>query len=161
MCAHVRAHTEAQSWLFFRLVLHNVSSSRWPQQAASGAASLFFLRGVSKDWFSNTRGSWAAISVKRKGWKGEQGSSSLSIEVGIDLWQLSIKVCRSRTTRWESGFPSPAKDEWPGEREGQGFRTRLPEKNHKNTVSRFCVLQPCSSQLNPFPGNCMQESWKR
>lgn len=78
------------------------------------------------------RGSRAAISVKRKGWKGGRGSSSLSIEVGIDLWQLSIKVCESRTTRWESGFPSPAKDEWPEGREGQGFRTRLPEKNHKN-----------------------------
>lgn len=80
------------------------------------------------------RGSWAAISVKRKGWKGGQGSSSLSIKVGIDLWQLSIKVCESRTTRWESGFPSPAEDERPEEREGQGFLTQLPEKNHKNTL---------------------------
>lgn len=74
------------------------------------------------------------ISVKRQGWKGGLCSSSLSIEVGIDLWQLSIKVCESRTTRWESGFPSPAKDEWPKEREGQGFHTPLPEKNRKNMV---------------------------
>lgn len=103
------------------------------------------------------RGRWAAISVKRK---GGRGSSSLSIEVGIDLWQLSIKVCKSRTTHWESSFPSPVEDEWPERRQGQGFHIQLPGKNRKNTVTCFCILQPCSSQINPFAGSCMQETWK-
>lgn len=75
------------------------------------------------------RGYWAVT-----GGKGRQGSSSLSIEVGIDLWQLSIKVCESRATRWESSFPSPAED-------GQGLRIQLPEKSHKSTVTCFCILQ--------------------
>lgn len=86
------------------------------------------------------------------------GSSSLSIKAGIDLWQLSIKVWESRPTRREIGFPSPGEDEWPQEKKGQGFRTQLPEKNRKTTISHFGILQPFLSQLNPFAGSCMQAS---
>lgn len=109
MSAHV--HRDAELNFFLRLFLCKVSSRPWPQPAVSEAGALLFLGAVSRDGFSNMRGSWAAITVRRKGWKGRQGSSSLSIKVGIDLWQLSIKVCKSRTTRWESGFPSPGEDE--------------------------------------------------
>lgn len=158
MCAHVHRDTELN--FFLRLLMCKVSSQHWPQPAVSGA--LLFLGAVSKDGFSNMRGSWAAISVRRKGWKWRLGwgSSSLSIKVGIDLWQLSIKVCESRPTRWEIGFPSPGEDEWPQEKKEQEFRTQLPEKNRKTTISRFGILQPFLSQLNPFAGSCMQSSWK-
>lgn len=107
MCAHVHRDTELNFSL--RLFLCKVSS----QPAVSGAGALLFLGAVSKDGFSNIRGSWAAVSGRRKGWKRGWGSSSLSIKVGIDLWQLSIKVWESRPTRWEIGFPSPGEDEWP------------------------------------------------
>lgn len=146
---------------FLRLFLCKVKSQHWPQPAVSGAGTLLFLDAASRDGFSNMRGSWAAVTVRRKGWKGRQGSSSLSIKVGIDLWQLRIKVCESRTTCWESGSPSPGEDEWPQEKKGQGFRIQLPENNRKPTVSLFSILQPFLSQLNPFAGSCMQESWKR
>lgn len=98
--------------------------------------------------------------MRRKGWKRGWGSSSLSIKVGIDLWQLGIKVSESRPTRWEIGFPSPGEDEWPQKKKGQGFRTQLPEKNGKTTISCFGTLQPFLSQLSPFAGSCMQASWK-
>lgn len=101
--------------------------------STSGAASRFFL-GDSEDGFINIQGSWATISVKRKGWKGGPGSSILSIEVGTDLWQLSTKGCRRQTTCWESGFPSPAIDEWPKERAVLGFFTLLPEESHNDTL---------------------------
>lgn len=152
MCAHVHRDTEMN--FFLRLFLCKVSSWHWPQSAVSGA--LLFLGAVSKGGFSNMRGSQAAVSVRRKGWKWGWGSSSLSIKVGIDLWQLSIKVCESRPTCWEIGFPSPGEDEWPQEKKGQGFCTQLPEKNPKTTISPFGISQPFLSQLNPFAGSCMQ-----
>lgn len=67
MCAQGR-----RAEFFFEAVLGKVSSRHCPQPAVSGA--LLFLGAVSKDGFSNMRGSWAAISVRRKGWKrGQDG----------------------------------------------------------------------------------------
>lgn len=61
----------------------------WPAGAApahgAGAAPAAWcsLCGVSGGGCADMRGYWAVT-----GGKGRQGSSSLSIEVGIDLWQL-------------------------------------------------------------------------
>lgn len=70
MCT--RAQGCRAEFFFLRLFSCKVSSRHWPQPAVSGA--LLFLGAVSKDGFSNMRGSWAAISVRRKGWKqGQDG----------------------------------------------------------------------------------------
>lgn len=147
VCTRAQGHRAA---FFLRLFLCKVSSWHWPQPAVSGA--LLFLGAVSKGGFSNMRGSQAAISVRRKGWKWGWGSSSLSIKAGIDLWQLSIKVCESRPTCWEIGFPSPGEDEWPQKKKGQGFPTQLPEKNGKPPYLPLVSCSPFCHSSVPLLG---------
>lgn len=150
MCVCTRAQGHRAAFFFWGCSCVRSAHGTGHSQQLSGA--LLFLGAVSKGGFSNMRGSQAAISVRRKGWKRGWGSSSLSIKVGIDLWQLSIKVCESRPTCWEIGFPSPGEDEWPQEKKGQGFPTQLPEKNGKPPYLPLVSCSPFCHSSVPLLG---------
>lgn len=49
MCTRARTQTHRVDSWFRLVVVRKVSSSHWPWRAVSGAASLFFLGGVSED----------------------------------------------------------------------------------------------------------------
>lgn len=121
MCVCTRARRDAELMFLGPVVSRGTNSSRWPQQAAPGAAALFFSLGaVSRDWFGDMRGAWAVISVWN-GWKGGPASCSLSIEVGIDLWQLSIKVRASRPPAGSVAFHHLRKMNGPRREQGRDF----------------------------------------
>lgn len=94
------------------------------------------------------------------GWKGGPGSSSLSIEVGSDLWQLSIKVCESSPPAGSAAFHHRQEMNGPGREKGRDCVCGHLKRIAKPPCISLLCLAALFIKQNPFAGNCTQESRK-